>query len=130
MELQVVKVGELTMCSGEEFRDTRKRVIFEGNKLSSTKYVEEDRIDDGSRVTSEIIHTLYETSDGRLIVHIDKEIDRGGVSNTGTLIEITPDDLEPDGRFAELGSEAGFVLPMTLRPVTLDEALKFCNDQA
>jgi len=52
------------------------------------------------------------------VVHVDEWSRWQGEPNTETLVEVTVEDLGPDGEHWQLGEKAGFG-----RPMTLDEVL-------
>ena len=63
-------------------------------------------------------YTLYEVEDGRLIVYVETWSRWQGEGDQFDLFAVDIEDLQPGGRFADIGAEAGYG-----RPLTLDEAL-------
>ena len=105
-----VYVGEVVALRNGTQQDTRRKVVFEGEKLGErTEY----RTD--TRGTTE---TPYRTSKGDLVVHIENWSKWQGEPNTETLVKATEDDLQPGGRFYSLALACGLS-----RPMTLEEAL-------
>jgi hypothetical protein len=106
-----VRVGTLIAVNGR-LQDFTQQVEFEARKLAEFhRFL-------GTDDTRGVSEVLYQTPDGRLIVHLE---DWSRWQNEPThykLVEITQDDLQPGGRFEFLGREAGIA-----RPLTLDEAL-------
>jgi len=114
-----VLVGTIEALNGGAVQDGTQEVEFEGVKVGSyTEYGFSDRT--GALTdTRGVDETLYKTADGRLVVHIEDWSRWQGEPTTYTLQEVTPEDLAPTGRLAQLGAEAGFG-----RPLSLDEALE------
>lgn len=99
MPLQRVPVGSVRIVGST--RIDRTRVIeFEGDKLA----VREKTIDvEGMTGFTE---TLYYTTDHRLIVHVANWSKYPSEMVTHSVLEIDRQDLQPGGRFAELGLAA------------------------
>lgn len=116
MDKITVKIG--TGTGGSSFtQDLTREVEFVGEELASrTIYGTSDKgyLTDTRGVTS----TLYKTEDGRLVVAVKDWSNWQGEANTYSLEAVTEADLGANGRFEELGREAGMG-----RPLTLDEAL-------
>ena len=87
--------------------DTIKSVEFLGQRLSHTR-------DDQTELA------LYETHDGRLLVHEHRTYEDGG--SRYTLWYATPDTLGPGGLWESLGRTAGFGIP-SHPPLDLEEAV-------
>ena len=117
METIKVYVGSVVVMNGGAQQDTRRAVEFEGEKLAQVTEYGEGR-NGGLTDTRGTTETLYKTSDGRLVVHVDDWSRWQGEPNTETLVEVTVEDLGPDGEHWQLGEKAGFG-----RPMTLDEVL-------
>ena len=112
-----VMVGSVVLGSSGQSNDSRRPVEFMGEELGSLTEYGEGR-DGGITDTRGTTETLYRTSDGRLIVHVDDWSRWQGEPSTESLREITEADLQPDGAFVQLGAKCGFG-----RALTLDEAL-------
>lgn len=118
METQRVKVGVLgTTGSGMGYDHTRG-VEFIGEELARVTHYGTGRngAPTDTRGTTE---TLYRTEDGRHVVYIEDWSRWQGEENRYRLVEASPEDLEPTGRFGEFADAAGMG-----RPLTLDEALE------
>jgi len=106
-----VLVGRMVAVNGF-WQDFTQQVEFEARKLAEFhRYL-------GTDDTRGVSEVLYQTPDGRLIVHVKDWSSVQGEPTYYKLVEITQDDLQPGGRFEFLGREAGIA-----RPLTLDEAL-------
>lgn len=117
MDKITVQVGSVVAGSSGQVNDNRRDVVFTGEELGSrTEYGLSDK--GGITDTRGVTETLYRTDDGRLIVHVKDWSHWQGEPSTYSLVEISEADLQPGGRFEDLGAEAGFG-----RPLTLDEAL-------
>lgn len=111
-----VYVGLVETMNGGTVQDTRKKVIFEGEKLGCYReYGQKEGHLTSARGTTE---TLYDAADGRLVVLVDNWSNWEGEPSTETLVEVKPGDLEPGGRFYALACACGLG-----RPLTLEEAL-------
>ena len=113
-----VSIGSVVATSSGFTQDNTREVQFKGEELAArTEYGYNDRTGSitDTRGTTE---TLYKTDDGRLVAHVEDWSRWQNEPTTYTLHEITEADLQPNGRFETLGTEAGFG-----RPLTLDEAL-------
>lgn len=111
-------VGSVVSGSGGQVNDTRREVEFTGEQLAHYNAYgckESGAVDD----TRGCKQALFKTDDDRLIVHVSDWSHWQGEPSVETLHEVTPDDLGPTGKFAQLGWEAGYG-----RPLTLDEALE------
>ena len=108
-------MGKMVVLQSGAQRDTRRKVVFEGEKLGERKEygMHQGRPSD----TRGTIETLYRTASG-LVVHVEEWSRWQGEPNIETLHKITEDDLQPGGRFYDLGLACGLA-----RPLTLDEAL-------
>jgi len=118
MDKITVQVGSVVTGNSGLTRDTRRPVEIEGERVAT---YEECGWDDRGGVTDTrgVIQTLYRTSDGRWVIHVEDWSRWVGEPTVSTLHEVTLDDLGPNGRFEMLGREAGLS-----RPLTLDEALR------
>lgn len=118
MDKITLNVGSIVVGSSGQTNDTRRPVEFTGEKLGS--WTEYGAGRDGCITdTRGKTQTLYKTDDGRLIVHVDDWSRWQGEPSTETLHEVTDVvDLQPGGRFEQLGYEAGYG-----RALTLDEAI-------
>ena len=105
-------VGRYAAGSGGVVQDSTRPVEFEGEKLAVLKRFE------GLNDTRGVTETLCKADDGRIIVHVEQWSHWQGEPNVYTLHQVTEADLQPGGRFEDLGREAGYG-----RPLTLDEAL-------
>lgn len=113
-----VNIGSVVANNGGVMQDNQLVVEFEGRKLAErTEY----GYVDGGGVTDlyGVTETLYQTEDGRYVVHVNDWSRWRGEPTTASLHEVTEDDLKVSGRFDRLGTEAGMG-----RPLTLDEALE------
>jgi hypothetical protein len=122
MEKQTVYIGTVVIGNGGQTNDSRRAVEFVGEMLGRRTeygYGRHGNITDTRGVTE----TLYRTEDGRLIVHVDDWSRWRGEPSVETLHEVTEADLQPGGRFEDLGAEAGYG-----RALTLDEAVSRCSD--
>ena len=116
MAEQIVLVGPLLTGNGIS-QDSRREVRFEAEELGSRTEYEQDQ--DGQLTdTRGVTETLYRAADGRLVVHVKDWSKWQGEPNTEYLIGASEADLQPGGRFEDLGNACGFG-----RPLTLDEAL-------
>lgn len=117
MDKITLYVGTVVAGSSGQVNDTRRPVEFTGELVGSwTQY--DAGPEGGITDTRGQTQRLYKTDDGRLVVHVDDWSKWQGEPNTETLHMVTEADLEPGGRFEQLGYEAGYG-----RPLTLDEAL-------
>lgn len=112
-----VWVGTVVAASNGHVEDDRAPVTFEGEQLGQSTRYGIGR-NGGLTDTRGVTETLYRTSDGRLVVHIDNWSRWQGEPSTERLFEVTEADLSVGGKFERLGRECGFG-----RPLTLDEAL-------
>jgi len=112
-----VSVGIIVTGNSGQTNDNRRVVEFEGEELGHHTIYGTGR-DDHITDTRGTTASLYRTSDGRLIVHVDDWSRWQGEPSTESLREITEADLQPDGAFVQLGAKCGFG-----RALTLDEAL-------
>jgi hypothetical protein len=112
-----VKVGSITGFSSFTQELTREVEFVSEELASRTVYGLSDKgyLTDTRGVTE----TLYKTEDGRLVVHVKDWSNWQGEPNVYSLVEVTEADLNVNGRFEDLGREAGYG-----RPLTLDEALE------
>ena len=96
--------------------DRTKEVEFFGEELASRTEpgTHNGRLSD-TRGTDQV---LYQSDDGRLLVHEKTWSHWQGESTTYSLYSATPAMLGPTGRFAELGVGTEYE-----RPLTLDEAV-------
>ena len=116
MEEQTVWVGTLIVGNGIS-QDNRREVRFKAEELGRlTTYGEGPS--GGLTDTRGGTETLYRAADGRLVVHVKDWSKWQGEPNTEYLIGASEADLQPGGRFEDLGNACGFG-----RPLTLDEAL-------
>ena len=117
MEKVTVSIGSVVAGSGGFTQDDTRKVEFVGEQLATRTEYGTGR---GGGVTDSrgATETLYETEDGRLVVHVEDWSHWQGEPNTYSLVEVTEADLQPGGRFEQLGYESGYG-----RPLTLDEAL-------
>lgn len=118
METITVQIGSVVAGGSGQTNDNRRDVQFTGEKLGSrTEYGLSDKgsITDSRGVTE----TLYRTDDGRLIVHVGDWSHWRGEPSVYTMHRVTEADLQPGGKFQDLGAEAGFG-----RALTLDEAIQ------
>jgi len=120
METVKVLVGKVVVSSGGVTSDTTRNVVFEAEELAELRQAGTGR-NGGPTDTRGTIQTLYKTSDGRLIVHVEEWSHWQGEPNVYTLQEVNEADLTGDGAFALLGQEAGGEFG---RPLTLDEAIE------
>lgn len=111
-----VYIGSVQASSSGMTLDTTKKVEFTGERIAS--YNEPGTHKGNVSDTRGINQTLYKTSNGRLIAHIEDWSHWQGEPSTYSLIEVTAADLEPGGQFERLGDVAGYG-----RALTLDEAL-------
>jgi len=118
METIKVLVGSIESANAFQ-QDNTQVVEFEGEKLAErTTYGINER--SGSLTdTRGTTQTLYKTSDGRYVIHIEQWSKWQGEPNIYSLEEVTAEQLGPNGQYEMLGKEAGFG-----RPLTLDEALQ------
>jgi len=116
-EITVLIGSVQTGSSGTVTLDTTREVVFQAKELGS--YSEPGTGRDGNPTdTRGRVETLYQADDGRFVVHVRDWSHWQGEPTTYTLHQVTGADLEPLGRFAELGRECGYG-----RPLTLTEAL-------
>jgi hypothetical protein len=129
MATVTVQVGSIRMLNSGEVQDVRRDVEFEGEKLAKwTEYSTGDHSN-----TRGVTETLYEATDGRLVVHVKDWSQWRGEPTTLSLHLVTPADLGPGGKYEFLGEEAGFgpggkheslgAGAGLGQPLTLDEAL-------
>lgn len=117
MDKVTVLVGSVVAGSSGQVNDNTQEVEFEGEELASrTEY----GLGRGGGITDSrgVTETLYKTSDGRLVVHVESWSNWQGEPNIYTLHEATEAEMSATGRWAALGAEAGYG-----RPLTLDEAI-------
>ncbi|HEY73324.1 MAG TPA: hypothetical protein G4N99_08645 [Thermoflexia bacterium] len=117
MDKVTVLVGSVVAGSSGQTNDNTQEAEFEAEELASrTEY----GLGRGGGITDSrgVTETLYKTSDGRLVVHVEGWSNWQGEPNTYTLHEVTEADLGVAGQWAALGAEAGYG-----RPLTLDEAI-------
>jgi len=107
--------------SGLVFDDSRREVVFEGEKLGELATPGLGR-DNRPTDTRGIVETLYRSRDGQLLVHIKDWSHWQGEPTSYSLIKVSETDLEPAGRFEALGYESELG-----RPLTLDEALAIAD---
>lgn len=118
METITVHIGSIVSGNSGQTNDNRKEVQFTGEKLASrTEYGAGKG--GGLTDTRGVTETLYKTEGGRLIVHVKDWSRWQGEPNVETLHDVKESDLQPNGRFEDLGNEAGYG-----RPLTLDEAIE------
>jgi hypothetical protein len=117
METIKIFVGSVVAGSSGQQNDTRRLVQFEGEQLGQYTEYGEGR-DGGITDTRGVTQTLYKTTDGRLLVHVDNWSRWQGEPSIEALHQVEEKDLEIGGRFEALGIEAGYA-----RPLTVDEAL-------
>ena len=117
MDTITLKIGTIVSGSSGQTNDNRREVQFTGEELASRTEYGLGR-QGGITDTRGVTETLYRAEDGRLLVHVDDWSRWQGEPNTYSLHPVTEADLQPTGRFAALGAEAGYG-----RPLTLDEAL-------
>jgi len=113
METIEVLVSRYVKGRGYEQGDTRP-VRFEAHELAR-----HDEGDDREGVTQ----TLYVTPDERLIVHVKEWSRPRHGPDTYRLHEVSDEDLNPGGRFEDLGGEW-----RQDSPLTLEEALAQAPD--
>jgi hypothetical protein len=100
-----------TLQSGQP-DDNLRPVEFVGEELGSfTAY-------HGDNDTRGVTETLYETEDGRLVVHSADWTKWQGETSSYSIQEVEEEDLGPGGRFERLGFEAGYQ-----DALSLDDAL-------
>lgn len=118
MDSITVLVGRIEALRNGATQDLTREVQFEGEELAT--YREYGTNDHGKLTdTRGVAETLYRTSDGRLVVHIEDWSHWQGEPTTYTLQEVAEEDLAgPQALYEGLGIEAGLS-----RPLTLDEAL-------
>ena len=108
VEKQQVRIGGRLGTGGE---GSLRLVEFVGEQLATRT------VDVGNYESR--TETLYKTDDGRFVVHVEDRV-------SFVLQEVTEMDLVGlNGRFEDLGREAGL-----WRPLTLDEALHEAPDEA
>src|SRR3972149_232964 len=117
METITEHVGSVVSGSSGQTNDSRREAQSTGEDLASRTEYGTGR-DGGITDTRGVNETLYRAEDGRLLVHVEDWSRWQGEPNTYSLHPVTEADLQPTGRFAALGAEAGYG-----RPLTLDEAL-------
>jgi hypothetical protein len=117
METVRVEVGTVVSGNSGQTNDNRREVEFEGEELAQRTEYGEGR-GGGITDTRGVCQTLYKTAEGRLVVHVKDWSHWQGEPTTLTLHEVSEADLQPGGRFEDLGAQAGFG-----RPLTLDEGL-------
>jgi len=117
MDTVKVYIGTEQRLRDGRVNDLTRPVEFVGEERASLSTFGAGR-DGNPTDTRGVTETLYETDDGRLVVYTEDWSHWAGEPNTYTLQEVTEEDLCANGRFEDLGREAGFV-----GPLTLDEAL-------
>jgi hypothetical protein len=99
MPTQRLQVGSVRTIGGRK-NDLTRIVQFEGQEVATrTAYIDEER-------TRRVTETLYHTTDGRLIVHVEtwsQEEEKGTIYS---VLEISGTELQKGGRFEELGHGA------------------------
>jgi len=123
MEEITVHIGEVVAMSNGVLQDTRRPVVFEGEKLGEYREYGQGRNGQPTD-TRGIREALYRTLEGRLIVHSEEWSNWQGEPNIETLQEVTLEDLQPGGDFEALGRACGMG-----RPLTLDEALNTLENE-
>ena len=108
-----VHVGTVQTGHSGQTNDNRSVVQFEGEELGSWTEYGPDR-DGNITDTRGVTETLYKTTDGRLIVHVDDWSRWQGEPSTVSLCELQEDDLQTGGEYERLGVECGFGKPLTL----------------
>jgi hypothetical protein len=119
METQTIRIGARGATTSGQSYDHARPAEFVAEELGRVIHY---GLSDNGRVTDTrgVTETLYKTEDGRLLVFVENWSRWQGEEDSARLVEITPEDLGPTGRFAELGARAG----LGRRPLTLDEALE------
>jgi len=117
MDTITVSIGRVQSTSGGITQDNTREVQFEGEELATRTEFGAGR-EGGIADTRGVTETLYKAADGKLVVHVEDWSHWQGEPTTYSLHAVTEADLQPTGRFAALGAEAGYG-----RPLTLDEAL-------
>ena len=110
-----VLVGTEQTGNSGQTNDNRRAVQFEAQNLGSVT-IRGAAQDGGILGTRGVTETLYKTTDGQLVVHVDDWSWWQGEVSTESLHEVHQDDLETDGEYEQLGLECGYG-----RPLTLDE---------
>ena len=112
-----LKVGTYSVGNGGIVQDATRPVEFEGDQVAEVRSYGTDRVGSPSdtRGTTE---TLYRAADGGLVVYVEAWSNWQGEPNHYNLYPVTELELGVNGRFEDLGREAGLG-----RPLTLEEAL-------
>lgn len=106
-----LEIGSFTTYNSGIVTDTGRPVEFEGVLVAELSYYT------GGSDARGVRERLYGV-DGRMVVHVEAWSNWVGEPNTYSLYEVTDEDLGVDGKFEELGRQAGLG-----RCLTLDEAL-------
>ena len=106
-----LKIGSFTTHNSGITTNTRRLVEFEGVLVAELLYYTGESNARGAR------ERLYDVG-GRMVVHVYTWSNWVGEPSMYSLYEVTDEDLGADGRFEELGRQAGLG-----RCLTLDEAL-------
>jgi len=135
METITVRIGTTVGMSNGRSQDRIREVEFVGERLGDyTEYGYSTR-GGGLTDTRGVTQTLYRTEDGRLVVYVKDWSHWQGEPNVYSLHEVSEEDLGVNGKYEDLGCEAGFGRPLTIdealgreaglgRPLTIDEALE------
>jgi hypothetical protein len=115
MEQQKAWVGTLIVGNGIS-QDNRREVRFKAEELGRLTTYGEGR-NGGLTDTRGVTETLYRTADGRLVVHVKDWSQWQGEPTTEWLTSVSEADLQPGGRFEDLGDACGFGRPLTLEEV-------------
>ena len=110
-------VGRVQSTSSGIVQDDTKPVEFVAEERATLKTLgtHKGNLTD----TRGITQTLYETDTEQLVVHVEDWSNWQREPTTYDLHLVNEGDLQPGGRFADLGAEAGYG-----RPLTLDEAIR------
>jgi hypothetical protein len=119
MQTIVLAIGSSRHTKSGRLDETLHTVKFTGEKLGQHTHYPGQSDDRG------LTTTLYRTEDERLIVYAEDWTNWQGETSTYSLYEVQEEDLQPGGRFADVGAVSGYG-----RPLTLDEALTLGQDEA
>lgn len=117
METIKLVIGKVQALQDGRVQDSTRPVEFVGEEIASLATFGQGRNGQptDTRGTKEI---LYKTEDEQLVVYVEEWSHWQGEPNFYRLHKVSRAELEPGGRFEDLGREAGYG-----RPLTLDEAL-------
>ena len=117
MEEIKLYVGTVVGMSNGAQQDTRREVVFQGEKVGTYREYGTGR-NGGPTDTRGTIETLYITPAGDFVAHVEEWSHWQGEPNIETLYRVTQKDLDPGGRFYDLACACDLG-----RPLTLEEAL-------